>query len=77
MLFDRNKMGLKYQPGCYPALSFIRASLSLVISFYFQIEVVAFSKLHLLTLIENSIKDSANSSISERVKLTFQMITSF
>ena len=40
-------------------------------------DFILLTKLHLLTLIENSIKDFANSSISERVKLTFQMITSF
>ena len=48
-----------------------------MISFYFQIKVVVFFKLNLLTLIENSIKDSANSSISEWMKLTFLMITLF
>ena len=36
-----------------------------------------FFKLNLLTLIENSIKDFANSSLSEWMKLTFQMITIF
>ena len=44
---------------------------------WWQIEVVVFFKLNLLTLIENSIKDFANSSISEWTKLTFQMITFF
>ena len=45
-----------------------------MISFSFQIKVVVVFKLKLLTLIENSFKDS-NSSISEWMKLTFLMIT--
>ena len=45
--------------------------------FIFKLRLLFFFKLNLLTLIENSSKDFANSSISEWMKLTFLMITLF